>query len=97
MAQLQKADVAKLARLARLRLSEEELDKYTKELSSILKYVEMLGSVDTKGLKPTSQVTGLVNVTRADEIADTTTTQAELLKNVPHVQGKLIKVKRMIG
>lgn len=97
MAKLTREDVLKLARLARLDLSDEEVAEYAEELSEILQYVEQLQSVDVTGLKPTNQVTGLTNVMREDEVKSYGYEPAELLKNVPHVQDGQIKVKRMIG
>lgn len=94
---LTRDDVLKLAQLARLDLSEEEVEEFSHELSEILQYVEQLGSVDVAGLKPTNQVTGLTNVMRGDEIRDYGYKPADLLKNVPSVQDNQIKVKRMIG
>lgn len=60
-------EVKHIARLASLNLSEEEVKKYQKELSETLDYIENLNEVDTKNTEPTSQVTGLKNVTREDE------------------------------
>lgn len=97
MAKLTREDVLKLAQLARLELSEEEIEQYRAELSEILQYVEQLQSVDVKGLQPTNQVTGLTNVTRPDEVRDYGYSAAELLKNVPAVKDNQIKVKRMLG
>jgi aspartyl-tRNA(Asn)/glutamyl-tRNA(Gln) amidotransferase subunit C len=97
MAKLNREDVLKLARLARLDLSDEEVEAFRGELSEILQYVEQLQKVDVKGLKPTNQVTGLTNVTRPDEIKDYGYKVAELLKNVPATQDDQIKVKRMLG
>jgi aspartyl-tRNA(Asn)/glutamyl-tRNA(Gln) amidotransferase subunit C len=97
MAKLTREDVLKLARLARLDLSDDEVEEYVRELSEILQYVEQLQSVDVTGLKPTNQVTGLTNVTRKDEVKDYGYKPAELLKNVPAVQDDQIKVKRMVG
>jgi aspartyl-tRNA(Asn)/glutamyl-tRNA(Gln) amidotransferase subunit C len=97
MAQLTREDVLKLAALARISLSDEEVDEFSEELSAILQYVEQLSSVDVSGLKPTNQVTGLTNVMRADEVKDYGYKPEDLLKNVPHVQDNMLKVKRMIG
>jgi len=97
MADLTRDDVLKLARLARLSLSEEEVASYQKELAEILKYVEQLQNVDVSGLEPTSQVTGLTNVMRKDEVIDYGYEPLELLKNVPQTEGNQLKVKRMIG
>lgn len=97
MSKLSVSDVTKLARLARLRLSAAEVNRFVSELSAILEYVEQLNSVDVKGLEPTHQVTGLTNVMRPDKIDAAQPTRAELLKNVPSTQDGLIKVHRMIG
>ena len=97
MAKLTRDDVLKLARLARLELSEDEVEEFRGELSDILQYVEQLQGVDVDGLKPTNQVTGLTNVTRQDEVRDYGYAPAELLKNVPRTKDDQIKVKRMLG
>lgn len=97
MAKLTRDDVLKLARLARLDLTEDEVEEYSHELSEILQYVEQLSSVDVKGLKPTNQVTGLTNVTRQDKVKDYGYKPEDLLKNVPQTKDDQIKVKRMLG
>ncbi len=86
-----------MARLARLTVTEEEVDKYRSELSEILKYVEQLQNADVEGLEPTSQVTGLKNVTREDEVTDYGVTPDDLLRIAPDKEGRHVKVKRMIG
>lgn len=97
MADLTRDDVLKLARLARLTITDEEAEKYRTELSEILKYVEQLQNADVEGLEPTSQVTGLKNVMREDEIVDYGVTPDDLLRVAPQKDGRHVKVKRMIG
>ncbi len=97
MADLSHDDVLKLARLARLNLTDEEVAEFAGELTEILHYVEQLQAVDVAGLKPTNQVSGLVNVMRKDEVVDYGYVPKELLKNVPKVQDDHLHVKRMIG
>jgi aspartyl-tRNA(Asn)/glutamyl-tRNA(Gln) amidotransferase subunit C len=97
MAKLTRDDVLHLAQLARISLSEDEVDEFSEELSAILHYVEQLSNVDVSELKPTNQVTGLTNVMREDTVIDYGYESQELLKNVPKVQDNQIKVKRMIG
>src|SRR5882672_2437475 len=96
MAELTTQEVLKLARLARLKLSKEEIEQFRKEISEILAYVEQLDKVNTDKLEPTYQVTGLTNVTREDVVKDYGTTQKDLLKNVPELEGDYIKVKRVL-
>lgn len=96
MAKLSREDVLKLARLSRLHLSDDEIEQFATEISSILGYVEQLQEVDLKDMPPTNQVTGLTNVMRADEIINYGASPKELLKNAPATQGGHIKVKRML-
>jgi aspartyl-tRNA(Asn)/glutamyl-tRNA(Gln) amidotransferase subunit C len=97
MSTLTRDDVLKLARLARLDLTDDEIEKFRVELSSILQYVEQLQAVDITGLKPTNQVTGLTNVMRSDVVKSYGYVADDLLKGVPSTQDRQIKVKRMIG
>ena len=97
MSKLTREDVLKLARLARLQLTDDEIEEFSAELTEILQYVEQLQQVNIDGLQPTNQVTGLTNVTRPDEVVDYGYEAAELLKNVPAVEQDQIKAKRMIG
>ena len=97
MAKLTRDDVLKLAQLASISLTDDEVDSFSEELSAILQYVEQLSSVDVSGLKPTNQVTGLTNVMRDDVVKDYGYTPLDLLKNVPATQANQLKVKRMIA
>ncbi|MEI6221604.1 MAG: Asp-tRNA(Asn)/Glu-tRNA(Gln) amidotransferase subunit GatC [bacterium] len=92
---LTKQDVQQIAKLARLDLTEEETELYQQQLSSILQYVEMLGEVDTSGVEPTSQVTGLQNITRADKV-HTSLSNEQALKNAPSREDRFFKVKPVI-
>ena len=85
-----------MARLAKLELTDKEVDQFQKEMGEILGYVEQLQKVDVSDLEPTYQVTGLKNVTRADEVKDYGVTPKELLKNAPAVEDGQIKVKRVL-
>ncbi|MFN8162260.1 MAG: Asp-tRNA(Asn)/Glu-tRNA(Gln) amidotransferase subunit GatC [Solirubrobacterales bacterium] len=58
--------VLHVARLARLRLSDEEVETMTGELSGILEHVDRIGKLDLEGVEPTSHVVALENVLRAD-------------------------------
>jgi aspartyl-tRNA(Asn)/glutamyl-tRNA(Gln) amidotransferase subunit C len=97
MTQITRNDVLKLARLSKIKLTDDEVDKFTVELDAIVKYVEQIDSVDTSGLEPTDQVTGLKNVMRPDEITDYGETTSELLKNAPATEKNYIKVKRVLN
>ena len=79
-------NVSHIAKLANLPLKPEEINKFEKQLSETLAYVEKLNSIDTKGIEPTSQVTGLENITREDEVKPSLS-QEEALSNIPLRQG----------
>lgn len=96
MGKITKNDVLKLAKLSKLSLTDSELEEFTKEISSILDYVEQLQTVDIGGLEPTQQVTGLVNVSRTDTVIDYGYNPHELLHYCDLDENNLIKVKRMI-
>jgi len=96
MAKITRDDVLKLARLSQIKLGDEEVDKFVVELGEIVGYVEQINLVDTAGLEPTDQVTGLKNVMRPDEIVDYGETTEELLKNASDREKNQIKVKRVL-
>lgn len=85
-------DVSHVAKLANLPLTPEEKEKFGKQLGDILSYIEKLNEVDTNGIKPTSQVTGLENVTREDT-ASPSLSQDEALKNAKEKHSGFFKVK----
>jgi len=68
MGKLDKKEVLHIAKLAKLTLTPEEEDKFEKQLSQVVEYVGQLGEVNTQGVEPTSQTTGLTDVFRSDEL-----------------------------
>jgi aspartyl-tRNA(Asn)/glutamyl-tRNA(Gln) amidotransferase subunit C len=64
---IERDQVLHVAKLARLRLSEEEVETMVGELSGILDHVDRIGNLDLEGVEPTSHVVALENVLRADE------------------------------
>ncbi len=68
MAKLSHDDVRHIAQLARLTLSDAEVEKFAGELSSILDFLEQLQKVDTKNVQPLKSVTGITNSFREDTV-----------------------------
>jgi aspartyl-tRNA(Asn)/glutamyl-tRNA(Gln) amidotransferase subunit C len=64
---IERDQVLHVAKLARLRLSEAEVEQMVGELSGILGHVDRIGNLDLEGVEPTSHVVALENVLRADE------------------------------
>lgn len=87
----------RIAELARLELSEEELDLFTRQLGDILTYVEQIRALETTGVAPTSQV--LNRPVDRDDVPAPTLTRSELLGNAPDaaLEAGLFKVPRVIG
>ncbi len=91
-----KIDIKHAAQLANLSLSKEELKKFDSQLSKIIEYIETLKKVDTKDIEPTSQVTGLNNVTRKDEKTIPSLSQEKALSNTDFKHNGLFKVKAIL-
>jgi len=91
-----KIDVPHVAKLANLRLNEKETIKFEKQLSEILNYVDKLKEVDTTNIETTSQVTGLENILRKDEVKPSLS-QSEALSNTKSQHNGFFKVKAVLG
>jgi aspartyl-tRNA(Asn)/glutamyl-tRNA(Gln) amidotransferase subunit C len=88
-------EVAHVAHLARLNLSEAEQEQFTAQLSAILDYVAQLNEVPTDGVEPTSHVLDLVNVFREDRVQQTITVE-EALRNAPERAHQYVVVPRIV-
>jgi aspartyl-tRNA(Asn)/glutamyl-tRNA(Gln) amidotransferase subunit C len=94
---ISKQDVEHVARLARLALTDDEKNRYTAQLGSILGYIEKLNSVDTEGVPPTAHPWPVANVWREDHTERLQGLEREeLLKNAPEREGPFFKVKKVI-
>jgi aspartyl-tRNA(Asn)/glutamyl-tRNA(Gln) amidotransferase subunit C len=92
---LDKATVAHIAALARIRLSEAELDPLVNELSRILTWMEQLNEVDTSGVAPMASVTAAGLTMREDEVTDGGRRE-EILSNAPRTARGLFVVPKVI-
>ncbi len=89
-------EVRHIAKLAKLKLDDQEVTKFTDQLGSILDFFGQLQEVDTENVEETSQVTGLRNVTRTDEI-EVDGNEEALLRCTPNkVEKHSIKIPRVI-
>jgi len=92
---ISKKEVEHVAHLARLTLTNEELDRMTGQLDNILSYVDKLGELDTDQVVPTSHVFSVSNAFREDEVKESLP-QAEALENGPQQNGEMFQVPRII-
>lgn len=89
-------DVRHLAQLSNLQLSEEEIQNLQVDLGNILTYIDQLAELDTTGVEPTYQVTGLENVWRDDVIEQSTLTREKLLELAPDMADNAVKVPQVL-
>jgi len=92
---ISKDDVTYIAALARFRLNEGEIDKFTKDLEHILDYINQLEKLDVTKVEPTSHVIPLTNVTRKDDIRPSLTPEEALSIAVEKTSG-FFKVPKVI-
>ena len=89
---ISREEVKKIAKLANLELAESEVKKFQKQLSDVLDYAAVLDELDTANVESTSQVTGLENITRADETG-TSLSQEEALLNAKNSHNGYFKIR----
>ena len=92
---IERKDVEHVARLARLALTDAELEKMRVQLNGILSYIEKLNALDTASVEPTSHAVPVVNVMRADEPGECLS-RDEALRNAPDRAGEFFRVPRII-
>ncbi|MBI4127128.1 Asp-tRNA(Asn)/Glu-tRNA(Gln) amidotransferase subunit GatC [Candidatus Peregrinibacteria bacterium] len=94
---LSKEQVKKIAHLARLHLTDDEVELFAGQLTDILNYVDVLKELDTAGVPETNQVTGLTNVLREDVVSRTLCEPDALLACSPLPKEKhQIKSKKVL-
>lgn len=93
---IDRAEVRKVANLARLNISEAEETEFTSQLNSILEYFDQLSELDTTDVKPTTRAIETSNITRADKLAPFPNKE-ELLDAAPEQQGEFFRVPKIIS
>ena len=88
-------EVAHVANLAHLDMTQEEVEGMTKQLDTILSYVDKLGELNTDGIKPTTHAVANRNAFREDEVMPSLTRE-EALANGPLQNGEAFVVSRII-
>ena len=95
MAKITGDEVDRVARLARLALTEDERETMTSQLDAILGYIDKLNLLDTTGIEPTTTVIPMVSVMR-DDIVRPSLSQEDALANAPDRDGAFFHVPRII-
>ncbi|MFQ3549716.1 MAG: Asp-tRNA(Asn)/Glu-tRNA(Gln) amidotransferase subunit GatC [Armatimonadota bacterium] len=92
---LTKEQVESVAKLSRLQLGEEELDKLSGHINNLLGYFEKLQEIDTDNVEPTSHVIPVSNVMRKDEVKPSLTPE-EVIANGPQVAANCFVVPKIV-
>ena len=87
-------DVKHVAKLARLELTEEEVEKYSKQLGSILEYVEQMNEIDTSNVEPMPHPLPVYNVMRED-VVKYEQTKEEMMANAPYEEDGFFRVPKI--
>jgi aspartyl-tRNA(Asn)/glutamyl-tRNA(Gln) amidotransferase subunit C len=93
---LTREDVAHVAHLARLDITDDELDLYTEQLGAVLEHAADVEALDTTGVPPTAHPLPIVNVLR-DDVVVPSVDRDEVLSQAPSVEDGRFKVPRILG
>ena len=91
---IEKETVRHIAKLARLKLSDQEEDTYTEQIGKILEYVAELQSVDTAGVQPAAHILPVSNIMRDDQVTSPQN-QEMILKVAPDVENNFFRVPKI--
>lgn len=90
-----RTDIEQVSKLARLRLTDDEMERFTPQMEQILAYVEKLNEIDTSTVEPTAHVLNLSNVFR-DDLPRPSLSRPDVLANAPDATESAYRVPRII-
>lgn len=96
MSIIDREQVRKVARLARLEISSDEEEQFASKLSSILEYFEQLSELDTSEVPPTTRAIDISNITRSDKLISEASREA-ILQSAPDQDGDFFKVPQILS
>lgn len=89
-------EIFHIAKLAKLEISSLEAEKYSRELSAILAYIDQLKEADISGINQETTISGLENILREDVAVDWSEEERMLALNQAELQDNLVKVKKVL-
>jgi aspartyl-tRNA(Asn)/glutamyl-tRNA(Gln) amidotransferase subunit C len=92
---LEPSEVKHIASLARIGLTDDEIEMFGEQLSQILEQFEVLNELDTSGVSPTGHASGLQTIMRED-LAEDSLDSEEVLKNAPRREGEFFRVNAVL-
>lgn len=96
IAKLSSEQVTQVAKLARIAISDQELTKYTEQLSAILNYVDQLSAIDTTKINSVGQITGLTNVMHSDQAGADLIDSKLFVLSAPQSENSFLKVRAVM-
>lgn len=96
MSKITTDDVRQLAQLSSLQMSDGEIESIAADIENILNYISQLNELDTTGVEPTYQVTGLENVWRGDEVDSGDVPREQLLALAAEQSDNQVKVSKVL-
>ena len=94
--EISREEILHIAKLASLKIKEEEIEEYRKNLQDILNFAKTINSVNTDGLQETNGATGNVNFLREDEIKDFVDKES-LMNNAPDKEDNMFKIPKVLN
>ena len=94
--EISKEEILHIAKLASLKIKEEEIEEYRKNLADILNFAKTIDSVNTEGLEETNGATANINVLREDEIKDFEDKES-LMQNAPEQENNMFKIPKVLN
>jgi len=94
--EISREEILHIAKLASLKIKEEEIEEYRKNLQDILNFAKTIDSVNTEGLEETNGATANINVLREDEIKDFEDKES-LMKNAPEQENNMFKIPKVLN
>ncbi len=93
---ISKEDVKYVASLARIEMTDKELEDFTGQLDTIMEYMKKLNQLDTDNVSPTSHILDIKNIVRDDKLSNESLSNKETLKMAPDKKDELFKVPKVI-
>jgi len=93
--EISKEEILHIAKLASLKIKEEEIEEYRKNLQDILNFAKTINSIDTEKIEETNGISSNVNVLREDEVHEFKDTDS-LMQNAPEKTNNMFKIPKVI-
>lgn len=93
---IKKEEILHIAKLASLKIKEEEIEEYRKNLQDILNFANIINGVDTEGLEETNGATANINFLREDEVKKIEDSKS-LMENAPEQENNMFKIPKVLN